>query len=42
MEELDIGEMAANSVEMLQMAAEKHQSAFPSPGKNRWLWQTGR
>ena len=35
MEELDISEMAANSVEMLQMAAEKHQVRISFSGEKQ-------
>jgi len=37
MEELDIGEMAANSVEMLQMAAEKHQVRISFSGEKQMV-----
>lgn len=37
MEELDISEMAANSVEMLQMAAEKHQVRISFSGEKQMV-----
>ncbi len=37
MEELDISEMAANSVEMLQMAAEKHQIRISFSGEKQMV-----